>query len=112
MLLAVLAFAPPWLSARYTEQALRSSSDSSAALRRARRLDPLSIDPLVAEATLASSPGDIAPLRRAVDKEPRRSDLHLLLARAYKKAGREDDARRELLAARRLDPSDSSLTLR
>jgi O-antigen ligase len=112
VLLAVLAFAPPWLSARYTEQALGGASDSSAALRRARRLDPLSTDPLVAEATLARSPDDIAPLRRAVDKEPRRSDLHLLLARAYARAGRTADARRQLLAARRLDPRGRALTLR
>jgi hypothetical protein len=112
VLLAVLAFAPPWLSARYTEQALQGSGDPTAALRRARRLDPLSTDPLVAQATLASSPGDISPLLRAVEKEPRRSDLHLLLARAYSRAGRDADARRELLAARRLDPHSRSLTLR
>jgi predicted Zn-dependent protease len=112
VLLAVLAFAPPWLSARYTEQALQSGGDPSAALGRARRLDPLSTDPLVAEATLASSPDDIAPLRDAVAKEPRRSDLRLLLARAYARAGRTEEARRQLAAARELDPRNGTLTLR
>jgi hypothetical protein len=111
LVVAVLGFAPPWLSARYTEQALQGAGDPSAALGRARRLDPLSTDPLLAEATLASSPENIAPLRSAVAKEPRRSDLHFLLARAYAEAGRTAASRRELLLARRLDPHNRSLTL-
>jgi Flp pilus assembly protein TadD len=111
VVLAVLGFAPPWLSARYTEQALQGADDPSAALSRARRLDPLSTDPLLAEATLAPSPANIPPLRSAAAKEPRRSDLHFLLARAYAEAGRTAAARHELLLARRLDPRNRSLTL-
>jgi fermentation-respiration switch protein FrsA (DUF1100 family) len=104
--LAVLAFAPPWLSRRFVDRAYTAGAASRAAdeLRWARRLDPLSTDPLVAEAVLARPPADIAPLERAVGKEPRRADLHSLLGNAYLAAGRKAAARREFRAALRIYP--------
>lgn len=104
--LALLAFAPPWLSGRFVDRAYTAGTASRTAddLRWARRLDPLSTDPLVAEAVLARPPADIAPLERAVAKEPRRADLHDLLGNAYLAAGRKAAARREFRAALRLYP--------
>jgi O-Antigen ligase len=102
--LAVLAFAPPWLSARYTNRAYAHPAQAASDLRRARRLDPLSTAPYEAQAALARSPADIPPLRTAVRKEPRRLDLRYELGLAYLRAGRKAAAVRELEAALRLDP--------
>jgi hypothetical protein len=105
--LAVLAFAPPWLSARFTAQALKGSASPARDLRWARRLDSLSTEPLVAESVLARSPArSAAPLERAVAKEPRSAGLRYLLGVTYLEAGRRARARRELLVAKRLDPDD------
>jgi O-Antigen ligase len=103
---ALLAFLPPWLSARFVDRAYSAGTPSRVRddLRWARRLDPLSTDPLVAEATLARPPADIRPLERAVDKEPRRVDLRYMLGAAYLAAGRKAAARRQLREALRLYP--------
>jgi hypothetical protein len=99
---AVLLFAPPYLSARFTDQALRS--DSPGDLAWSRRLDPLSTEPYVAEAELTRGAARTAALRRAVEKEPRRADLRYLLWRAELATGRRAEAAQALAAARRLDP--------
>lgn len=104
VLLALVGFAPPWLSSRFTEQAFETRASSD--LRWARRLDPLSSEPLLAEAALAASPADVEPLRRAVDMEPRRAELHFSLGLALRRAGRQAEARRELQTAARLSPRD------
>jgi O-antigen ligase len=104
--LALLVFAPPWLSTRFVERAYATPADASSQLRWARRLDPVSTAPLVAEADLADRAGAIPPLERAVEKEPRRVDLRLRLGLAYLDAGRRAEARRELLVAARLFPGD------
>lgn len=101
--LATLAAVPALLAARITDEALRTGDVS--ALATARRLDPLSTDPWIAEATLARSPRDrVDALRHALEREPRSSALHLLLGRALLDAGRRREALAELEAARRLDP--------
>ncbi|MBA2474507.1 MAG: O-antigen ligase family protein [Actinobacteria bacterium] len=103
----VLAFAPPWLSARFTTRALEGSPSASRDLRWARRLDPLSTEPLLAESSLADSPpGTIAPLERAVRQEPRSFALRYLLALEQLRANRRRAARINLLAARRLYPRE------
>lgn len=105
--LSFLVFAPPWLSSRLVDRAYSAGPTAAADdLRWARRLDPVSTDALVAEATLARSPADIPPLERAVAKEPRREDLRYLLGTAYLAAGRKASARRELQEALRLYPAD------
>jgi hypothetical protein len=108
---SVLLFAPPWLSSRYTARALgQSASAAKDELRWARRLDPLSIDPLIAEAQLASAPGGaLAPLRQAVEREPRSVAPRYLLGVAYLDAGRRKDGRRELREALRLAPRSSTV---
>jgi len=105
--IAVGGLAPPWLSARLTAAGLAHPSSAAADFRWARRLDPLSVDPLLAEATVAPTPAEaLSPLRRAVAKEPRAASLHYRLGVAYLAAGRKAAARRELTAAQRLDPRD------
>jgi len=102
--LAVFAFAPPWLSDRYTNLAYGHPAQAASDLRRARWLDPLSTAPYEAEAALAKKPADIPPLRAAVRKEPRQIDLRYQLGLAYLRAGRKAAAARQLEAALRLDP--------
>ncbi|MFN2471270.1 MAG: O-antigen ligase family protein [Gaiellaceae bacterium] len=108
---ALLAFAPPWLSARITAEVLeQSSGNAHADLRWARRFDPLSTDPLVAEAELAPRPAAaVAPLERAARREPRSAFVRLLLGRAYLAAGRRPEALQELAAAHRLSPRDEHI---
>jgi O-antigen ligase len=101
--LVALAAVPPLLAARITDEALRTGDVG--ALATARRFDPLSIDPWIAEATLArSEPARVDALRNALEREPRSSALHLLLGRALLADGRRRQALAELEAARRLDP--------
>jgi O-antigen ligase len=102
--LAVLAFAPPWLSDRYTNLAYAHPAQADSDLRRARFLDPLSTAPYEAQAALARGSGDIPPLRTAVRKEPRQVDLRYELGLAYLRAGRKAAAVREFQAALKLDP--------
>ncbi|MGZ8648148.1 MAG: O-antigen ligase family protein, partial [Solirubrobacteraceae bacterium] len=106
--LGLLVFAPVWTSARITAQELdHPGGDPHADLTWARRLDPLSTEPLLAEAELARRPADaIPPLARAADGEPRSAAVRYLLGQALLQAGRRADARRELEAARELSPRD------
>jgi hypothetical protein len=110
--LALAAFAPPWISSRLVERAYDSGSAAAASsdLRWARRLDPLAIEPLIAESALAPPPANIAPLRRAVAKQPRTSALHYLLGLAYLDLGRKTEARAELQLALALSPEDEAIT--
>jgi O-antigen ligase len=113
-LLALFAFAPPWLSARYSDRAYGDADRAASDLRWAKRLDPLATAPYEAQAALAQPPQDIPPLQAAVRKEPRRVELRYELALAYLRAHRAADARRELKAALRLYPRspDIQKTLR
>jgi O-antigen ligase len=105
--MAIGGFGLPWLSTRLTAAGLRHQKSAAADFRWARRLDPLSVDPLLAEAAAASSPeAAIRPLRRAVAMQPRNSSVHLSLGRALLRSGDRAGARRELLLAQRLDPHD------
>jgi O-Antigen ligase len=98
LVIAVAAFVPPWLSARLTDRGQFGW---------AKRLDPLAVEPYVAQAASASSPrAAAAALRRAVRKEPRVVELHFDLALAYARAHDFRRARAELKIAHRLDPRD------
>jgi hypothetical protein len=103
---ALLLYAPPWLSARITSATLRGEVPTSQ-LRWARRLDPLSVQPLLAEARLAdSASGRIPPLERAVDLEPRSVGPRYELGQAYLAAGRNREAEEQLTVALRLFPGE------
>ena len=93
------------VSAGFTAALEQNAAAAKDELHWARRLDPLSIDPLVAEAELASSPEEaLGPLRRAVEREPHSVAPRYLLGLAYLDAGRREDARRQLREALRLAP--------
>jgi O-antigen ligase len=106
--IALFTFLPPWLSARFTDDALSASpARARDDLRWARRLDPLAVEPFVVQSALARTPSEsIAALRRAVDLEPRSVANWYLLALEELKAGRRLQARRDLLIARSLYPRD------
>lgn len=111
VLAAALAFSPPWLSSRLVERAHDRPTPTAAQddLRWARRLDPLAIDPLLAESAILDSPQDIGPLRRAVEKQPRNPGLRYLLGSKLLEAGRNRDARRQLRIAVALAPRDETI---
>ena len=90
VVLSLVAFVPPWLSARLT---------SRGQLHWAERLDPLSVDPYVVK-------GSVTGLEQAVRKEPCVVELRYDLGLAYERARRFRRARAELLEARRLDPRE------
>lgn len=106
---ALVAFLPPWLSARITDAALAGTT-SPDSLRWATRLDPLTVEPYLAEAALADRPEEaIPPLEQAAEHEPRSAAVRLYLGRAYLDAGRTEEAERELLVARELFPGDEEI---
>jgi O-antigen ligase len=110
VVLALGGFGLPWLSSHYVRAALAGTSDATVALDRARTLDPLSVDPLLAEWALAPNPqGGLAPLREAVRMEPRSADLLFALGRQQRLAGDKAAARRTLRHALRLDPGDPDI---
>lgn len=103
--LAVALFVPPWLSARISSDSVMTGDGSRLGL--ARTLDPLSVEPYIAEAALAAGPPErIEPLREAVEKRPRSAALRYLLGTALVEAGRSEEGLAELREARRLSPRD------
>ena len=106
---ALLVFVPPWLSSRITDSVLAGDT-SVESLRWARALDPLAVEPDLAEAAVASRPEDaIPPLEDAVEKEPRAVGHRYLLGKAYLAAGRRAEARAQLLVAQALFPRDEDI---
>jgi hypothetical protein len=104
---AALALAPPWLSARLTERALERQVDPGDALAWARRLDPLAVEPLLAEADLAATPAAaLPPLERAVEREPESLAAWYALGVAALEAGRPAQAGAALERASALDPGN------
>jgi hypothetical protein len=103
---ALVAFAPPWLSTRLVERAYDAPTAAAAAneLLWARRLDPLAVEPLLAESALTDPPANISPLRDAVAKQPRDGEVHYLLGLALLDLDRKAEARRELRRALELWP--------
>lgn len=101
------AFGVPWLSAHYVRAALSRPADAGTDLHRARILDPLSTDPLLAAWALAPTPqAAVAPLVTAVRMEPRSPDLLYALGRQQYLAGQRVAARRTLGRALALDPGE------
>jgi O-Antigen ligase/Tetratricopeptide repeat len=98
VVVALVAFVPPWLSARLTTRGDLAAAKSA---------DPLSADPYVAQAARAATPAEaVAALTAAVRKEPRVVELRYDLALAYLRARQLQRARAELLRARSLDPGE------
>jgi O-Antigen ligase len=110
VVLAVSAL-PPYLSERYVGSAYDEwPSNPTRAyddLDRARSLNPLSIDPILAEGAIARAEGDerraIRAFREAAEERPEEWAAHYLLARLYarRSPGR---ARGQIAIAHRQDP--------
>jgi len=101
VVLSLVAFVPPWLSARFADH-----GDFSAA----KVLDPLSVDPYRLEASEAATPrAAVEQLEAAVRKEPRVADVRYELGLAYARAGEVRRARAALLQALRLAPGDPQI---
>ena len=108
--LAVGAFALPWISSRLTSHALSHPAGAADDLRWAKRLDPLAVEPWLAQSSLSlSAAGSIQALEHAVDMQPRASGLRYLLGQAYLRAGAFANAERTLARAHQLDPHDSDI---
>jgi tetratricopeptide (TPR) repeat protein len=115
LVLAISAI-PPYLSHRYVNDAYDEwSSDPSSAyddLDRARRLNPLSADPVLAEGAIARADGDraraIDAFRRAAEIRPEEWASHYNLAELYARS-LPGLARRQLAIAKRQNPYDSEV---
>jgi hypothetical protein len=103
----VALFAPVWLAQRFTDAGIRAKSQSD--LDMARRLDPLTTAPLLAEVQIQPLPQAVEALRKAVAIEPRAVVDRYYLGVAYLSAGDHAGARAELLAALRLKPGDPAI---
>lgn len=107
--IVVVALLPTWLSARLTKDALARGAAGSS-LRWAHRLDPLSTQPLLAEASLAPNASvELRALRAAVHREPRVVANRYFLGSALLNLGRVTEARMELRYALSLDPGNVSV---
>jgi O-Antigen ligase len=107
---------PPFLSQRYLDDAYDIwRSDLARAyddLHRARSLNPLSVDPLLAEGAIARANGDrrraIKAFQDAIAKRPEEWVSYYLLAVLHER-GDPALARRELAAARARDPQNAEV---
>ena len=105
---ALVLLAPPWLSEKLVRSALTSHRTSP--LTWAHRLDPLSVDPLIAEAQLApDARAAVHPLEEARSRAPRSLAVRYLLGSVYWNAGRRADAQREFEVALGLHPHDAAV---
>jgi O-antigen ligase len=107
-LIALLVFLPPWLSAKLVTQGetQRSTSD----LHLAHLLDPVSVDPWIAEAQIATTPAQaLGPLEQARARAPRSVEVRYLLGSAYWNDGKRAAAVNEYEAALALDPREPAI---
>jgi hypothetical protein len=109
-LVALVLFAPPWLAQRLTDDALRGTSDPGASLRWARRLDPVSTAPIVAQAQLAASSGaQLRLLHEAAEREPRVLQTQYFYGSVLLNTGHRAEARAVFERALRLDPGNEAV---
>jgi hypothetical protein len=105
---ALLLFAPIWVAGRIVNHALETRD--GAGLTWAHRLDPVSVQPLLARFQLESaSPTGLAALEAAARKEPRSVAVRYTLGIVQQQLGRRDEARATLRAALALKPDDPAI---
>jgi len=106
---ALLAFAPPWLAHRYV-LAADSSSAPAADLSRARRLDPLSLEPYWTSWSVATTDsGRVDALQGARRLEPRSVAVLYQLGLVYLHADQRRKAAAVLFRAHALDPREQAI---
>lgn len=105
---AIVLLAPPWLSAKLVRDGLNGRDASD--LRWAHRLDPISVDPLVAEAQIApSAEAALPPLLAARGRAPRSVQVRFVLGSVLWNAGRRQEALAEFERAHALAPRDPTV---
>jgi tetratricopeptide (TPR) repeat protein len=110
---ALASLALPYLSIRHVDSALARPADerpeADRDLDRAEDLDPLAPEPHLARGTLALRRADFTAAERAFRRALEVEEgwyPHFELALLASRAGREAEAMREILRARRLNPPD------
>ena len=107
IVVGLIAFVPPWLAARYTIRAARGGPGVHGDVVWAKRLDPLSIEPYVAQATWSPNlQASVEELGKAVELQPRSYAARYLYGINLLKLGRLPEAREQLFEAHRLAPRD------
>ncbi len=105
--LALIAFVPPWLATNYAKRAARGGPGLDGDITWAKRLDPLSIEPYVAQARWSGTlEGALAPLAKAVEIQPRSVAARYLYGIDLLKVGRLPEAHEQLFRAWQLSPRD------
>jgi O-antigen ligase len=105
--LALIAFVPPWLAANYATRAARGGVGLQSDITWSKRLDPLAIEPYVAEARWSGTlQGALAPLRQAVELQPRSVAARYLYGIDLLKVGKLGAAHAQLFRAWQLSPRD------
>jgi hypothetical protein len=105
VLIGALLFAPPWLAQHLVDDALHH--DDPSALGWARRLDPISTAPLIADAELVSnSHQQLSLLATAAKREPRVLQTQYFYGSVLLNTGHRADARRVFRHALTLDPGN------
>lgn len=113
------SFVFPWLSERERRFAISvwrvDPARAQAGLERARRLNPLTDRPDLAAGSIARRRRDwnamAAAYEQALERNPHSWYSHLQLALARARQGRRADARAQVAAARRLNPTEPVLAL-
>lgn len=118
LLVLAACWLPPYLAQRAGNAALADASDGRvrpalAEARRAARLDPLSVDPLLTEATLLQQLGQnraaLAVLQEAARLQPQNYEVWFALGELQAGAlGKPDDARASFTRALALNPADAA----
>jgi hypothetical protein len=107
IVLALIAFVPPWLAARYNERAVRGGAGAQSDIRWAKRLDPLALEPYLTQAVWSPNlDAAIVELEKAVRHQPRSWAARYLLGINLLKAGRLTEGREQLFRAYQLNPRD------
>jgi O-antigen ligase len=106
-LVSLIAFVPPWLAANYAQRAAKGGIGLQNDIDKAKLLDPLSIEPYVAQARWSGTlQNALVPLHQAVDLQPRSVAARYLYGIDLLKVGQLAEAHDQLYIAWQLSPRD------
>jgi hypothetical protein len=106
-LVSLVAFVPPWLASNYAQRAAKGGVGLQGDIDKAKLLDPLSIEPYVAQARWSGTlQNALVPLRQAVELQPRSVAARYLYGIDLLKVGRLAEAHDQLYIAWQLSPRD------
>lgn len=107
LLISLIAFVPSWLAANYAQRAAKGGVGLQGDIDWSKRLDPLSIEPYIAQARWSGSLDNaLVPLQQAVELQPRSYAAHYLYGIDLLKVGRLQEAHDQLFRAWQLAPRD------